>query len=125
MKDAQETGLVDCRQVYLAEVPNPHLETCKFPKGNSSWIHRLYDNRTEDDHHICIHTLSYISYYRYYIILYAYIYIALCVCVTISVQIHNRVHAYMHTKTEAIDRLREVLHDTGAWLDDAVRAGVV
>ena len=125
MKDAQETGLVDCRQVYLAEVPNPHLETCKFPKGNSSWIHRLYDNRTEDDHHICIHTLSYISYYRYYIILYAYIYSSLCVCVTISVQIHNRVHAYMHTKTEAIDRLREVLHDTGAWLDDAVRAGVV
>ena len=124
MKDAQETGLVDCRQVYLAEVPNPHLETCKFPKGNSSWIHRLYDNRTED-HHICIHTLSYISYYRYYIILYAYIYSSLCVCVTISVQIHNRVHAYMHTKTEAIDRLREVLHDTGAWLDDAVRAGVV
>ena len=71
--------------------------------------------------HTFIHILLSLLYY----IICIYIYIALCVCVTISVQIHNRVHAYMHTKTEAIDRLREVLHDTGAWLDDAVRAGVV
>ena len=74
-------------------------------------------------------TYVYTHFHTYLIIViilyYMHIYIALCVCVTISVQIHNRVHAYMHTKTEAIDRLREVLHDTGAWLDDAVRAGVV